>query len=171
MWRATVKRALLRDGSSMLKWLWVSVLVIVLDQLSKVAAEQVLGDGGVIALLPVLDLRLAYNTGAAFSMLEHAGGWQQVLFSVIGVAVSGFIIWYLRRLDRSQWLLALGMSLILGGAIGNLYDRLTMSKVVDFIHVFYQNHHFPVFNLADSAITLGAALLIVDAIFFEGKRA
>lgn len=154
----------------MLKWLWVSVLVIILDQLSKIAAEKYLGDGSVVGLLPVLDLRLAYNTGAAFSLLENAGGWQQILFSIIGIVVSGLIIWYLRRLGPGQWLLASGLVLILGGAIGNLYDRLTMGKVVDFIHVFYQDHHFPVFNLADSAITLGATLLLVDALFFEGKR-
>jgi len=158
------------DNRGMLKWLWLSVLVILLDQFSKAAAERWLGDGSVIGLLPVLDLRLAYNTGAAFSLFEHAGGWQQVLFSAIGVVVSGFIVWYLRRLQRNQWLLALAMVLILGGAMGNLYDRLTMGKVVDFIHVFWRNHHFPIFNLADSAITLGAILLFVDAIFFEGKR-
>ncbi len=158
------------ENRSMLNWLWVSVLVVLLDQLSKAAAERWLGDGSVVGLLPVLDLRLAYNTGAAFSLFENAGGWQQILFSAIGIVVSAFIVWYLRRLARSQWLLALGMALILGGAMGNLYDRLTMGKVVDFIHAFWQNHHFPIFNLADSAITLGAALLIIDAIFFEGKR-
>ncbi|RTZ60799.1 MAG: signal peptidase II [Gammaproteobacteria bacterium] len=158
------------DNRGMLKWLWVSVLVVLLDQFSKVVAERALDDGSVVDLLPVLDLRLAYNTGAAFSLFENAGGWQQILFSAIGIVVSGFIVWYLRRLKRSQWLLALGMALILGGAMGNLYDRLTMGKVVDFIHVFWQNHHFPIFNLADSAITAGAALLIIDAIFFEARR-
>jgi len=154
----------------MLRWLWVAILVLLADRVSKSAAERLLGDGTVIDLLPVLDLRLAYNTGAAFSLLEDAGGWQQILFSMIGLGVSIFILWYLRRLQREQWALALGMSLILGGAMGNLYDRLTTGKVVDFIHVFWQNHHFPIFNLADSAITLGAILLIVDALYYEGKR-
>lgn len=148
-------------------YILLSAVVVLLDQGSKYLAVQYLTDAPPVPLLPVLDLALAYNTGAAFSFLDNAGGWQNYLFIGIAVTVCIWIVWYLSRLKPGQWLLALALSLLLGGAIGNLIDRLTIGKVVDFIHVFYENHHFPIFNLADSAITLAAILLIVDALVYR----
>jgi signal peptidase II len=113
---------------------------------------------------PVLDIILTYNTGAAFSFLAEASGWQRWLFVLLALAVSAVLLGWLRRLQaRAQGLLACGLSLIAGGALGNMLDRLLHGRVVDFIHVHWQHHYFPAFNVADSAITVGAALLLLDA--------
>jgi signal peptidase II len=115
-------------------------------------------------------MTLLYNTGAAFSFLSGASGWQRWLFVLIAVVVSVMLVLWLKRTDRHQWWLGMGLSLILGGALGNLYDRIIHGFVVDFISVHYQNYYFPAFNLADTAITIGAALLIIDMLFFEKQR-
>jgi signal peptidase II len=112
----------------------------------------------------VLDIILTYNTGAAFSFLAEASGWQRWLFVLLALAVSAVLLGWLRRLQaRTQGLLACGLSLIAGGALGNMLDRLLHGRVVDFVHVHWQHHYFPAFNVADSAITVGAALLLLDA--------
>ena len=111
---------------------------------------------------------LAHNAGAAFSFLSNESGWQRWFFSVIALAVSIGITLWIKKLNSSQTLLALGLSLVLGGAIGNLWDRVTLGYVVDFIDVYYQQSHWPAFNIADSAICVGAVLLVLDS--FRGER-
>lgn len=154
----------------MLKWLWLSGLVIMLDQLTKLLADRFLSMHSVKTIVPgFFDLVLAYNTGAAFSFLSDAGGWQRWAFTALAIAVSVFLILWLKRLPPSEKLTAIALALILGGAIGNLIDRILYGHVIDFIHWFYKDFSWPAFNLADSAITLGATLLIIHAIFFDNK--
>jgi signal peptidase II len=150
------------------RWLWVSVAVIALDQLTKHLVLASFRPGEERVLLPVLSLVLAFNTGAAFSFLAGQDGWQRWLFTIVAVAACGFMLWLLRR-GGSRWLSA-GLALIVGGALGNLYDRLTLGHVVDFILVHYGGWTFPAFNVADSAITIGAAALILDGFRHAGAR-
>jgi signal peptidase II len=154
-------------GFSLPQWLLLSALVIVLDQISKawITTHFVFGES--VTVLSVFNLVLAHNTGAAFSFLNDAGGMQRWLFSVIAIAASIWIVWLLRK-HAVQTLFALALSLILGGALGNLIDRLAYGYVVDFLSFHWDTHYFPAFNLADSAITCGAALLILES--FIGKK-
>ena len=146
----------------MLRLWWIAAIVLVLDQITKLAAVKYLV-AGVIPVLPFFDLELAYNTGAAFGFLHNAGGWQRVFFIVVAVGVSGFIIQMLRKLEKHELQLAVALMLVLGGAIGNVIDRIYLGKVVDFLHFFYGGWEWPNFNIADSAITVGAILLIIDS--------
>lgn len=148
------------------RWLPVTVAVIALDQLVKLWLVQHLALYRMVRLLPVLDITLTYNRGAAFSLLAEASGWQKWLFAGLAVAVSAAIVLWLRRLSgRRQWLLCLSLTLILAGALGNLLDRLRIGHVVDFILVHWHGVYFPwAFNVADSAITVGAVLLLLDAL-------
>ncbi len=155
----------------MLNWLWLSGLVIVLDQISKWLAERFLEPFVPVPVMPSFNLTLVYNKGAAFSFLSQAGGWQRWFFSGLAIAVSVFIILWLRRLHARDTWTAAGLSLVLGGAIGNLIDRLIYGHVIDFIDVFYSTYHFPTFNVADSAITVGATLLIVHSLFTHEHEA
>ncbi|MDD7804322.1 MAG: signal peptidase II [Endozoicomonas sp. (ex Botrylloides leachii)] len=148
--------------SGMLYWLWLSGLVIVLDQASKWAVVQAIHLYEQVHLLPFFSFTLAYNTGAAFSLLSEGSGWQRWFLSVVAVVVSVVLVSWLRRLKPYETLQACSLALILGGALGNLYDRMAHGHVVDFILLHYQRYYFPAFNLADSAITLGAGLLILD---------
>ncbi len=143
------------------RWLVVSVVVIIADQLTKAAILASFHPGEQLALTPFASLVLAFNTGAAFSFLAGADGWQRWLFTVIASAAAVLIAWLLRRGGSRIYLT--GLALILGGAIGNLYDRLTIGTVVDFLLFHYAGWAFPAFNVADSAITIGAALLILDS--------
>lgn len=152
------------------RWYALAVLVIVLDQVSKAAASHFLAYAEPNALLPWFDLTLHHNTGAAFSFLSSAGGWQRWLFTALALGVSALLVGWLRRLPRSQWLLALGLALVLGGAVGNLIDRLWLGYVVDFISVHYRGWYFPTFNVADSAISVGAALVVLDSLVGPGDR-
>ena len=153
-----------------LTWLLLSIIIIVIDQVTKLYFNQKLQLGQSIELLPVLNWTLAYNYGAAFSFLPDAGGWQRWFFAGIAVVVSlGLTIWLI-KLEKNAKFLAFAIALLLGGAIGNLYDRMPYGYVIDFIHVFYQTWHFPIFNVADCAITVGAIMLIIDSLFFEQKR-
>lgn len=145
------------------RWLAVSALVIVSDQLSKLWITSHFVFGERLAILSVFDLILVYNTGAAFSFLHDAGGMQRWLFSFVAVAASVWMGWLLRR-HAAETLFALAISLILGGALGNLIDRLAYGHVVDFLLFHWNEHYFPAFNIADSAITAGAALLILDSL-------
>lgn len=150
--------------NSALKWLWVSVLVIVLDLLTKTLASLYLELHQPLAVIPGFNLTLRHNPGAAFSFLSDAAGWQRWMFSLISLAVSiGILVW-LKRLSASQLWLALALTLILGGALGNLWDRITLGYVVDFIEVYYDRWAWPAFNIADSAIFAGAVLLIIDSL-------
>lgn len=150
--------------SSGLRWLWLTVTIIVVDQFSKQLAVNVLELHEAVPLLPSLNLMLAYNTGAAFSFLSSASGWQRWFFVCLAVAVSVALMFWLRRLTTGHQLQACALALILGGALGNVWDRLTYGYVIDFIDVYYKNWHWPVFNVADSAISVGAVLLIIDTI-------
>ncbi|MDE2117851.1 MAG: lipoprotein signal peptidase [Betaproteobacteria bacterium] len=145
------------------RWLWLSALVIVLDQLSKAWIISHFAYGERLAIISVFNLVLAHNTGAAFSMLNDAGGWQRWMFSAIAVAASAWIVWLLRK-HRQQKLFCFALALILGGALGNLIDRIAYGYVVDFLDFYWNTYHFPAFNLADSAITCGAALLLWDSL-------
>ncbi|MEO8333085.1 MAG: signal peptidase II [Gallionella sp.] len=152
---------------SITKWLSLSALVITLDQLSKAWITSHFAYGESYYVLGVFNLVLVHNTGAAFSFLSDAGGMQRWLFSVIAIVASVWIIWLLRR-HNAQPLFALALSMILGGALGNLIDRIAYGHVVDFLQFHWDGHFFPAFNLADSAITCGAFILILDS--FWGKR-
>jgi signal peptidase II len=149
------------------RWLLVSVVVIILDQLSKAAISSHFVYGESFAVTPFFNLVLAHNRGAAFSFLSDAGGLQRWLFSAIAIIASAWIIWLLRK-HQSQKLFCFALAFILGGALGNLIDRIAYGYVVDFLDFYWGSAHFAAFNLADSAITCGAALLIWDS--FKGKN-
>ena len=146
-----------------MKWLWVSAAVVVLDQCSKVLVNSTLALYESVAVIPSLAIRKIYNSGAAFSFLSDASGWQRWFFIVLAVLVVIVLTVWLYRLQRSQVRMALGLSLFLGGAVGNLIDRVLYGYVIDFIDVYYASWHWPTFNVADSAITIGASLLLLDA--------
>lgn len=145
----------------MREWLGISLAVIVLDQLSKLAISNHFVYGELLAITPFFNLVLAHNTGAAFSFLSDAGGMQRWLFSLIAVVASVWIVWLLRK-HQAEKLFALALALILGGALGNLIDRIAYGYVVDFLDFHAAGYHFAAFNVADAAITLGAGLLILD---------
>lgn len=147
-----------------LPWLWLSLLVFVIDQASKLYFEGALRLYQQIEIVPGLfSWTLAYNTGAAFSFLAGESGWQRWLFALIAVAVSGVLVVWLKRLRSAETWLAVALALVLGGAVGNLFDRVAYGHVIDFILVHWQDRwFFPVFNLADSAITVGAIMLALD---------
>jgi signal peptidase II len=152
------------------RWLPLTVIVIALDQLTKWLIVQNFSYGERLNLLPVLDLTLAYNTGAAWSFLAAESGWQRWMFTGLAVLVSAVLLVWLKRLKaRSQGLLACALSLILAGALGNVIDRLRLGHVIDFILAYWDEHTFPIFNVADCAISVGAAMLLLDA-FLESRR-
>jgi len=157
--------------SSARLWAPISAATLALDQLSKAWIVAHFRPLEVLPVLPVLNITLRYNRGAAWSILEGASGWQRWLFSGLAIAVGAGIVLWLRRLDaRTQRLLIVGLGLILAGALGNLADRLRIGHVIDFIEVHWRDaYFFPAFNVADSAITVGAALLLLDA-WLEGRR-
>jgi signal peptidase II len=149
-------------------WLWLSLAVVGLDQATKFLVTRFFDLYERVEVLPVLDFTLLHNTGAAFSMLAGASGWQRPFFIGLGLAMSVLLVVWIWRAPRGDKLLPLSLSLILGGAIGNVIDRVIHGYVVDFIHVHWGESYFPAFNIADSAITIGAALMILDA--FREKR-
>ena len=153
----------LRNGVHALRWYALAVVLILLDQHTKALASGALEYARPQAVFSWFNLTLQHNSGAAFSFLSDAGGWQRYFFSGIAVVISTVLIVWLYRMPRGQWLLALSLALILGGALGNLWDRLTLGYVVDFISVHYGPYYFPAFNLADSAITVGAACMLLDS--------
>ena len=147
------------------KWLILSVVVVLLDQITKSYITSHYGEFEFTTVLPVLDITRMHNVGAAFSFLAGASGWQRWLFIVLAIAVSVAIVVWLLRMPPSKVLLAAGLSLVLGGAIGNVIDRIRLGHVIDFIHFHWDRAYFPAFNVADSAITVGAACLLLDALF------
>jgi len=149
--------------SNVIKWLSLSIVVIVFDQITKYWAEHHLRDG-VIEILPIFDISLVHNTGAAFGFLGQYGGWQHVFFVSLATVISIVMIVFIIKLKSHERHLALAYALIIGGAIGNAIDRIIYQYVVDFIHFFYQNWHYPHFNIADIAIFIGAALMMADAL-------
>lgn len=152
-------------SKSGIRWLWVALLVVVADQLTKLWVQNSMELYETIEVLPVLNIYHTFNPGAAWSFLATADGWQRWLFSALALGVSGALIVWLRRISlASQALLAGGLVLIVGGAIGNLIDRLYLGHVVDFVSVHWGEAFFPAFNVADSAISVGAALVILDSL-------
>jgi signal peptidase II len=151
------------------RWLAVAAVVIVLDQVSKAAISShfVYGEGLVVTSF--FNLVLAHNMGASFSMLNDAGGWQRWLFSAVAVIASVWIFFLLRK-HAQQRLFSFALSFIMGGALGNLIDRMRFGYVVDFLDFHWNEHHFAAFNLADSAITCGAALLILDGLMNRTEK-
>lgn len=146
-----------------IKWLWLIILVIIFDQVTKYWAEHILGWSGQIAILPIFDFTLVHNTGAAFGFLSEYGGWQHVFFVSLAVVISLVLAVAITRLKSFERHLALAYSLVIAGALGNAIDRVIYQYVIDFIHFFYKNWHYPHFNIADIAIFIGAFLLIAEA--------
>ncbi len=147
------------------RWLWLTVVVLILDFATKYLANTYLVLWQPKPVIPgFFNLTLAYNQGAAFSFLSSQGGWQQWLFIGLALIVSIVIFLWLKRLPKNAQLLAAGLSLILAGALGNLVNRLTMGYVIDFIQLYYKAWAWPTFNIADSAICIGAVLLIIHSI-------
>ena len=170
----------------MLKWLWLSAVVIVLDQGSKYLASQLLELYQSVEFIPLLKFTLLHNTGAAFSFLSSAGGWQRWFFTLLALVVSAVIVVWLRRMSADEKWQAAGLALILGGALGNVIDRIGHGYVVDFLDFYYPGErclplfyqvrstvaecHWPAFNIADSAISIGVAILIIDSLRSSFKR-
>ena len=147
-----------------LRWSWLALVVVVLDQLAKLAILDGLPYGGPgINVLPFFNIVHVYNTGAAFSFLADQAGWQRWFFAALALGVSGWIAFMLRQ-HPEQKMLSLALSLVMGGALGNVIDRTMHGYVVDFLDFHYGNWHFPAFNVADAAITVGAVCLILDEI-------
>jgi signal peptidase II len=146
------------------KYIALSGIIVAADKLSKLWAEQVLRNGEVVSITSWFDFSLVYNSGAAFGLLNDAGGWQTVFFAVIALLVSGALVVFIKQLEPHERFLGVAYACVLGGAIGNLIDRLMYGKVVDFVHWFYKGYHWPHFNIADIAICIGATILIADAL-------
>ena len=153
-----------------LKWLLLSAVVVALDLWTKALASELLVLHRPVPVFPGFNLTLMHNEGAAFSFLHTAGGWQRWFFSGIALVVSTVIVVWLTRLKPGQRWLALALAMILGGALGNLWDRLTLGYVVDFIQVYYDRWYWPAFNLADSAITAGAVILVLDSLLGKHEK-
>ena len=152
------------------RWLLLSAFIVIADQLTKSYISAHFGEFEFISILPVLDITRMHNVGAAFSFLATASGWQRWLFIGLAVSVSiAITVWLCRLPRKGHGLLAAGLALVLGGAVGNVIDRIRLGAVVDFIHFHWDRAYFPAFNVADSAITVGAAFLLLDALL-ESKR-
>ena len=153
----------------MLKWLWLSILALVLDQWSKLSVDASMDLYESIAIMPYFNMTYVRNTGAAFSFLSEAGGWQRWFFAAMAFIASISITVWLYRLKKHETLLAIALALVLGGAVGNLIDRVLYGYVIDFLDVYYETWHFPAFNIADSAISLGVFLMLLES-FGVGRR-
>lgn len=151
-------------------WMGLAAALVGLDQVTKLAIIRWVERFERIQITSFLNITHQQNTGAAFSFLADAGGWQRWFFSILAAIVSGVIaVWLFRIRAERQYVLSAGLSLVLGGAVGNLIDRVRLGYVTDFIQVLIVEWPFPSFNVADAAITVGAAFLIVDALFFSGR--
>lgn len=159
----------MKKATSGLRWLWLSAFIIALDWLTKFYFIKTMWMGQSKTILPFMNFTLVYNQGAAFSFLNSQGGWQQWLFGAIAVVVCVFILLWLAQL-RGKPVTSAALALIFAGAIGNLYDRLSYGYVIDFIDLHAGHWHWPVFNVADSAIVIGVILLIVVTVFADRKR-
>lgn len=147
----------------MLKWLWLSFAILGLDQVTKWIIDRSMQVYESIELLPFFNLTYLRNQGAAFSFLSQAGGWQRWFFVSLSLLASGGIVYWLTRLGREQRWEAAAWALVLGGAVGNLIDRTAYGYVIDFLDVYYRDWHWPAFNVADSAITIGIGMLLLDS--------
>jgi len=167
----------------MLRWLWLSLGVVLLDQITKQLAEALLTAYRSLEVLPFFDLTLMYNKGAAFSFLSDHSGWQRWFFVALAIGVSGVLVVWLKRLRSDEKWVALALALIIGGALGNVIDRILFGQVIDFVDLFYRADaclpgfyrldltcHWPAFNLADAAISIGVALMLLDAFVLSRNR-
>jgi signal peptidase II len=152
-----------------LPYLALSAAVVALDQLTKFLIERHLALFESVSVLPVLEITRLHNTGAAFSFLADEAGWQRWLFTALAIVVSIVLALWLRRIPASSRVLASAVALILGGAVGNVIDRVRLGHVIDFIYAHWDRHYFPAFNVADSAICVGAGLLLLDT-WLSGRR-
>ena len=152
---------------TMARWLWLSLLIVILDQATKWLAEALLVPFQPVPLMPLLNLTLMYNEGAAFSFLANAGGWQRWLFAGFALVMTTVLAIWLLRLEKGDRVTAVTLSLIIGGAIGNLIDRVQTGRVVDFIDFYVGTWHWPAFNVADSAISIGIVFLLITSIRTE----
>lgn len=170
--RLTKTPKLVANGSRAFMWYALALVVVIVDQWTKWLAETKLTFHDPVPVIePFLNWTLAYNYGAAFSFLADAGGWQKWFFSGLALLMSLVLILYLIKAPRKATLLSLGLALVLGGAVGNLIDRLLHGHVIDFIHVHYADAwHYPIFNIADIGISLGVLLIVIDMLFLEKKR-
>lgn len=148
----------------MRRWLWLSVIVVILDQITKYVALTQLSERPPIEILPFFNFALVFNSGAAFGFLNDADGWQNSFFIALASIISVVFLVMIARLKPTELQLAIAFSLVLGGAVGNLMDRFVNGYVIDFLDFYYGSWHFPTFNVADSAISIGAVFLILDAI-------
>jgi len=155
-------------GGALARWLGLAALIILLDQATKLYFDGAFAYGERLNVLPVFDLTLMYNRGAAFSFLASEQGWQRWLFTAFGVVASAVIVWLLRR-HAAQRRFCLALTLIMGGALGNVIDRLAYGHVIDFLLFYWRDWYYPAFNIADVAITCGAVLLVADE-FLRGRR-
>ncbi len=153
---------------SQLKWLWISLLIVGLDQVAKLVAEAQLPFRQLVNVIPYFDWYLTHNPGAAFSFLADAGGWQRWFFAITSIVISTIIVIWLKKLERDDKLTAIALCLILGGAIGNLIDRIYLGYVIDYVQVWLGTYPWPAFNIADAAISIGAAILILSS--FTGTQ-
>jgi signal peptidase II len=154
----------------MARWLWLSVLIVALDQTAKALAELLLAPYRPVPLFPFFNLTLMYNEGAAFSFLADAGGWQRWTFAGFALLMTVALVVWLLRLNAHERMTAAAIALIVGGAVGNLIDRLMTGRVVDFLDVYYGPWHWPAFNVADSAITIGVSLLLLASLRSDSAR-
>lgn len=145
-----------------LRFTWISVIAVILDQWTKQAIVDGMDLYQSIQILPFFNFTYVHNYGAAFSILYDAGGWQRYFLSAVALIVSAVIVWWLRQSTKEQVLLPVAFSFILGGALGNVIDRILHGYVIDFLDFYYASYHWPAFNVADSAIFIGAGLLIID---------
>lgn len=155
---------------SLMGWYSLAIVVFALDFLSKCWVSNHLSLHESWTLTSFFSFTLTYNEGAAFSFLSNAGGWQRWFLATVAAVFSVVIVVWMARLAKDKWRESLALSFILGGAIGNLYDRVNLGYVIDFILVHYKGHYFPAFNVADSAICVGAFILIVDTLFFSKEK-
>ena len=155
----------------LVRWLLAALMLIVLDQITKIGFDHLLRYGQRINILPFFDFTLLYNKGAAFSFLADQAGWQRWFFTVLGLSASVFILWMMHT-HRTQHRFLLALTLILGGALGNVIDRIAYGHVVDFLLFYWRDWYYPAFNVADAGITVGAILLVIDEILrLRGQHA
>lgn len=162
------KRFFTQSNSGLTPWLGIAAIVILLDQISKIAITRLFTYGESHPVTSFFNLVLVYNKGAAFSFLASETGWQRYFFTVLGIAAAVFIIYLLKK-HAGQRMFSWALALVLGGAIGNVIDRLLYGHVIDFLDVYVGRWHWPAFNIADSAICIGAVLFVLDELRRVGK--
>lgn len=163
---SALKSSLARQliGTGVLKWYAIAIVFVLLDQATKYVADSTLSYGQPVYVLPVFNITLHYNTGAAFSFLSDAGGWQRWFFILVSSLVSVALIVWIGLIKNQQKLLSFALAMILAGAVGNLIDRMMLGYVVDFVSLHWKGYYFPAFNVADACITVGAATMLLDMV-------